>query len=332
MFKSNPYIICELGSNWRDRNDITNSIHLIKAMGADALKLQAFTFESMFGHEMLGLTYLNGDGETQFDRRWQLPLEWLPAIKEKCDNAGLDFLCTAFSPELVEAVDPFVSAHKIASSDLTYPQLLKAVAKTGKPVILSTGASSKADVMQALAYLPKDRTVLLYCNSAYPSAHHNLFQLEEMKTLGYPVGISDHSRDAVYTPLSAVRHFGAVVVEKHFTPIPDVDTPDRPHSLDAADFKIMCDHLRGLASSDSFNPTREEKAMMLRHNRRLVASKDIKPGDQLVYGKNYGAYRTLEDDDHGMSPFLWDHEQWGPEGKSAKVEIKQGRGVGPGDF
>ncbi len=60
--------------------------------------------------------------------------------------------------------------------------------------------------------------------------------------------------------------------------------------------------------------------------------KDIKVGETLVYGENYGAYRALEDDDHGMTPFLWNHRQWGPEGKAAVKAITKGKGLGPGDF
>ena len=322
LLDAKPFIICELGSNWRTRGDIMNSVNLVKAMGADALKLQAFTSEALYGGPAT----------------WQplphcLPLDWLPAIKEKCDKAGLEFMCSAFSPELVDAVDPFVEVHKVASSDLSYPHLLDAIKKTGKPVILSTGASSFADVCQALNHLDRTKTVLLYCNSAYPSTHHNLFQIDSMRErFKLPVGLSDHSLDVVYAPLAAVRTHGAVVIEKHFTPIPEVDTPDRPHSLDATDFKIMCDHLRGKADTSLFNPTREEKAMMLRHNRRLVAVKTILPGEQLVFGKNYGAFRALEDDPHGLSPFLWNDEAVGPELRRAVKTIAQGKGIGPGDY
>ncbi len=320
LFEAKPFIICELGSNWRTLADITNSVNLIKAMGADALKLQAFTGEDLYGFD---------DGPLPYS----LPLEWLPAIKEKCDKAGLEFMCTAFSPELLAAVDPYVDIHKIASSDLSYPQLLDAAKKTGKPVILSTGASGAGDVRQALEHLDRAKTVLLYCNSAYPSTHHNLFQIDTMRErFQLPVGLSDHSLDAVYAPLAAITFHGAIVIEKHFTPIPEVDTPDRPHSLDATDFKIMCDHLRGKADTSDFQPTREEHAMMLRHNRRLVASKDIAAGEQLVFGKNYGAFRTLEDDAHGFSPFLWNNKEMGPEGRYALKAIAQGKGVGPGDY
>lgn len=320
LFEAKPFIICELGSSWRMLADITNSVNLIKAMGADALKLQAFTSEALYGGPEEPMPY-------------SLPLEWLPSIKEKCDKAGLELMVTAFSPELVEAVDPFVSVHKVASSDLSYPQLLDRLKRTGKPVILSTGASGAADVRQALEHLDRAKTVLLYCNSAYPSTHHNLFQIDTMReTFQLPVGLSDHSLDVIYAPLAAVKFHNAVVIEKHFTPIPEVYTPDRRHSLDATDFKIMCDHLRGKADTSDFQPTREEHAMMLRHNRRLVASRTILPGEQLVFGKNYGAFRTLEDDPHGLSPFLWNDEAVGPECRTATKTISQGKGIGPGDY
>ncbi len=321
-----PFIVCELGSNWRNLADITNAVHLIKAMGADALKLQAFSNAALYGRDPRPPALY--DDLADVEPEGTLPLAWLPLVKEKCDKAGLEFMCSAFSPELVAAVDPFVEVHKVASSEVSYPQLLEAVAKTGKPVLLSTGASHAADIAKAVALLPRDRTTLLYCNAAYPSRHHDLFQIETLRTMfGLPVGYSDHSIDT-YSPLSAVRHFGATVVEKHFTPITEVNTPDRGHSLAAADFKVMCDLLRGKTAPGEFQPSREESAMFLRHNRRLLASVDIAAGEQLAFGKNYGAFRSVVDDTVGLSPWAWVNV----ENKRAVADIKAGDPIGPGSF
>lgn len=332
LYDAKPFIIAELGSNWRELSDITNAIHLIKAMGADALKLQAFDHQALYGLPPTPKGFTNVGDLDDGEPAGKLDLAWFPAIKEKCDKAGLELMCSAFSPELVWAVDPFIEVHKVASSCLSHVKLLEAVRETGKPVLLSTGASSKADVHLALQRLNPVKTTLLYCNAAYPSTHHNLFQIDALRQeFNLPVGLSDHSLDAVYTPLAAVRFHGATIIEKHFTPIPHIETPDSKHSLDGTDFKIMVDHLRGKADTSAFGPSREEKAMFLRHNVRLVASKDVAPGDLLAYGKNYGAFRSLEDDSHGMSPFFWNHEK-GPEGKRAVKAIKAGTGVGPGDY
>lgn len=321
LFNAKPFIIAEIGSNWTGFSECIDSIGMAKSVGANAVKFQLFSAEGLYGFV--------------YPTRGELPPEWLPKLAEHAKALGIEFMCTAFSPELVEAVDPFVSVHKIASSDLSYPQLLKAVAKTGKPIILSTGGSSLGDVHMAVDCLgsARDRTVLMYCNAAYPSTHHNLFKMQQLEQeFRMHVGFSDHSQDVIYAPLAALIFHRATVIEKHVTAFPLLDTSDREHSLTADDFKIMVDHLRGTVSVGEFNPSREEKPMFLRHNRRLIASKDITPGEPLAYGVNYGAFRSLKDDANGLTPFLWNHANYGPEGKRALTAIKQGDSLGPGAF
>lgn len=316
LFHAKPFVIAEVGSNWTNFQEAKDSIQIAKQCGADAVKFQVFSRHGLYGFE-----------KEDCSLEHALPLEWLPQLKEKADACGIEFMCTAFSPELVEAVDPFVEVHKIASSDNTTPQMLEAVKKAGKPILLSCGASSKSDIALALQVLGDANVTLLYCNSAYPSTRHNLFLIEELKTYGRPVGLSDHSLDCIYAPLSAVKHFGAQVIEKHFTAFPQRDTPDRGHSLDPGAFKVMVEYLRGTRDG-GLNPTSEEKDMFLRHNRRLIAIKDLKPGDVLKYGDNYGAYRSLEDDSHGLSPFAWGLV----EGKQLTKPIGIGKGVAVSDI
>lgn len=313
------FIIGEVGSNWRTFEDAKDSIALAKSCGADAVKFQAFTGEALYG----------GEGSMVNE----LPLEWLPKLKEKADACKIEFMCTAFSPELVAAVDPFISRHKVASSDLTWPQLLDAVVKTGKPIILSTGASSRGDIEQALNHLgpARERTTLLYCVAAYPARMIDLRKIDLMReAFGLPVGFSDHSIDIYGLPVEACEAHGAVVLEKHFTARPELQSPDRGHSLTADEFKLMVDHIRG-KREPVIAPSQEERDMILRHNRRLIVTQDVADGEQLVYGRNYGAYRALKDDDKGLSPFFWNHPK-GPEGKRTTKALGRGESIGPGDF
>lgn len=324
LFEAKPFIIAEVGSNWSNFQEAKDSISLAKNCGADAVKFQLFTEAALYGPGVRDTTY--GASGHHY-----LPAEWLPKLKEKADACGIEFMCTAFSPELVEAVDPFVSVHKVASSDLSYPQLLQAVAKTGKPVILSTGASSQGDIHQAFLHFqdPSD-VVLLYCVAAYPALTADLRVMDAIRSyfegMYSPgmihVGFSDHT-PGTFMAIEAARK-GAVVIEKHFTAFPDLDTPDRPHSLTAGEFKLMVDHIRG-TRQPVIGPTPEEKAMLLRHNRRLIAIQDIDVGTKLEYGVNFGAYRSLEDDDKGLSPFAWELVQ----GKQAKVAVARGKGISP---
>lgn len=340
LFEAKPYIVAEVGSNWQTREQAIASVGAAKAMGADCVKFQAFTYEALYGSD-IGFRYrYSGDGvDTNCP---YLPLDWLPALKEKADACGIDFACTAFSPELVAAVDPFVAWHKVASSDLCHPQLLQAIKAKKKPVILSTGASSGGDIRRALAefqywFDPNDEDyvadpkcpliVLLYCISAYPAKTIDLDHLRLLRErFELPIGFSDHSIDIVGHPVEAARR-GATVIEKHFTAFPELDTPDRPHSLTPVEFVTMVDFIRGVRRP-VIGPTPEERDMLLRHNRRLLATRNIAEGETLEYGRNFGAYRSLVDDTRGLSPFAWSQLQ----GKRAKLAIERGVGIGPGDF
>lgn len=318
LFEARPYIIAEVGSNWRDLRDCVESIGIAKACGADAVKFQAFTGKALYGIEPPG----------GWNFSTELPLAWLPKLKEKADACDIDLGVTAFSPELVEAVDPYVPWHKVASSDCTWPQLLEAVARTGKPVLLSTGATHVQDITAAIHHVRDgDGVVALYCVASYPASFVDLHVMCRLldETPAHFVGFSDHTLG--YSMAVEAARRGATVIEKHFTAFPDLDTPDRPHSLTPDEMKRMVDALRG-KTQPTIGPTPEERDMLLRHNRRLVATQDIPPGGILTYGETFGAYRSLVDDARGLTPFAWASV----EGKKATRAIGRGEGIGPGDF
>ncbi len=321
---TDPFIICEIGSNWETLDHCLDSIRQAKECGADAAKFQMFTDNHLYGPCW--------DAAAKSPPLYWLPPGWLPRLKACADAVGIEFMCTAFGPDLLKIVNPFVKRHKIASSDANYPQLLHAAGKTRKPVLLSTGAASYNDIAEALAILDKyeGETTLLYCIASYPTRMVD-FRVMEMleEEFGTEVGFSDHTTDILGAPLMA-KIWGASVIEKHVTFFPGLDTPDRPHSLTGEEFKTMVDAIRG-TSQPSIGPTPEERPMVLRHSRRLIATREIKVGETLRYGENFGAYRALEDDQHGMSPLLWNHAE-GPEGKIAKKPILRGKGIGKGDF
>jgi len=316
------FVIAEVGSSWNTLTDCLNSISAAKACGADACKFQLFDEVALYGAGYSVPTF-GADVKHPF-----LPPAWLPHLKEKCAAVGIELMVTAFSPEFVEVVDPYVKRHKVASSDLTYPQLLEAVAKTGKPVILSCGASSRGDISGAMACL-NNRATLLYCNAAYPSRWHDLRGIDRLRNWGGPtiaVGFSDHTRDVIYAPWAAVHTHGATVIEKHFQVVPG-DFPDTPHSLNVDEFQAMVKAIRG-TDNPLIAPTSEEKPMLLRHNRRLIATRHIEAGQPFKYGVNYGAYRSLKDDSKGLTPFAWQHV----DNCTAKVALQPGDSIGPGDL
>jgi sialic acid synthase SpsE len=307
-----PYIVGEIGSNWLSLDDCLKSIRMAKLAGADAVKFQAFTREALYG-------------QISNDMSGELPLDWLPKLKACADEHKIDFLCSAFSPELIEAVDPYVEIHKVASSEACHVRMLEKLREIGKPVILSCGGKGEADIGNSLEVLGDTPTIICYCVAAYPAREIDLRQITLLeKRFGLPVGYSDHSLDVLTIPKCAALA-GACVIEKHVTFI-DAETPDSPHSLNFDQFKRMVETVNK-AECDPIGYTREESDMIKRHNRRLIVTHALQPGDELMEGVNFGIYRSLKDDTKGLSPFHVDRVN----GKRVKVALQAGDSIGPED-
>jgi sialic acid synthase SpsE len=321
------FIVAEVGSNWRTLDDCLTSVVQAQKCGADAVKFQAYHWDALYGVSTQAPVS---------DIAGTLPLEWLPKLKAKADQVGIEFMCSAFGPELVDAVNPYVNIHKVASAELTHLRILERVRASGKPVILSTGASGEADIAKAIETLGSTPTVLLYCVAAYPARAIDLYQIHSLRgRFGVMAGYSDHSTDVETIPALAQSH-GAVVIEKHVTFV-DAETPDSLHSLTQDEFTRMVFAIRnekyrpistppGIYSPLK-GPTREEKPMIVRHNRRLIATRDIAADETLKEGENFGIYRSLKDETHAYSPW---HIAW-VSGRPAKRRVRAGDGIGPGD-
>jgi sialic acid synthase SpsE len=237
-------------------------------------------------------------------------------------------MCSAFSPELYDVVNPYVVTHKVASSELTHKRILEKLSSYGKPVILSTACASYKEIDKALELLHPCDVVLMYCVGAYPA---NLVDLRLIKDLQerYPdntIGFSDHTKDVMSIPYEAVKKYGAMVIEKHVTFIDD-DTPDSPHSLNRMDFMTMCDAIKE-GWKLVFGPTREERDMLIKHRRRLIATANIPQGGTLQEGINFGIYRSQIEDTRAIHGFDIDSVN----GKQTKVDIKEGFGIAPEDL
>ncbi len=279
-----PYIIAEIGSNLDYLNQALESIQMAKTVGADAVKFQCFKAEE-----------LNAVGLVQMDI-----YEWLPKLADKAKECQIDFMCTAFSPKGLEIIDPYVTSHKIASSDNQYTELLEAAAKTDKFVYVSTGGSSVKDMAYPLSILGR-KAILMYCNSEYPSVNHDLGVIDELRSVyNVPIGYSDHSID-IYTPFLAWQAHEAVVIEKHFNPL-GFCSADSGHSLDYDNFANMVCRLCINSGGSPMAPSTGENAMVQKYNRRLVATKAINIGDALEYGKNVLSLRSIMPCDDPIAP------------------------------
>lgn len=182
---------------------------------------------------------------------------WQP-LKEYHDELGVEFLCTPMSKMAAEKINPLVKRWKIGSADIVDFDLLKYVKETQKPIIISTGMSTKEQINKAVEFLGDSLQAIDYCISIYPCPIHkiNLNKIKEFEREYFkPIGFSDHSL-SVEAPTLAVK-CGAVLVEKHFTLDRNAFGPDHKASLLPDEFKQMVDSIRlAEREGDSFE---EEK-------------------------------------------------------------------------
>lgn len=308
-----PFIIAEVGSNWTSLEDCLFSIRAAKSCNADAVKFQLFTHEDLFGEQ-------KSDTNTK-----ELPRQWIPALADECKNQDIEFMCSAFSPDALNFLNPFVNIHKIASAEMTHVRLLDAAKDSGKPVILSTGAHNLQDIHRSVKLLNPDKTIVMYCIASYPARQTFLESINILRDeLNLPVGYSDHSQDSITIPRMAIGH-GAVVLEKHVNFV-GCTSPDSPHSLSLTEFKEMIKYLE--KPRNEFHYNKEEEPMILQHNRRLIATSNLKAGDKLIEGVNFGIYRSKERDTKALSAFFIDEVN----GKLLKNSLKAFEGIGPFDI
>lgn len=254
------FIIAEAGSN--HNCDLATALRLIDVAveaGADCVKFQTYTAETLYSRFAPRLTEMEGRSraeETPFEliKRIELPWEWHERLVAHAKAGGIIFLSTPFGHDAVDLLHRLgVPAFKIASYEIVDLPLLRRAARTGKPIVLSTGNSSLADVEEAMATLQEagaTGVVLLHCVSQYPAKVEDV-NLRAMVTLrqafDVPVGFSDHTMDSV-SSLGAVA-LGACVLEKHFTLDRSHPGPDHPASLEPEELRRFVQDVRRLEAA-----------------------------------------------------------------------------------
>ncbi len=218
-----PIFVAEISSNHnRNLDRCLQFIDKAAEIGCAAVKFQLFKIDRLFAPEIL-----EKSEEHRRRKAWELPVSFLPELAARCRRKGIRFGCTPFYLEAVEELLPFVDFYKIASYEIQWKDLLIACAQTGKPVFLSTGMATTAEVKTAARALTdsgcKDLT-LLHCVSAYPTpvAECNLSAIETLKTaishepsaMSLHIGWSDHSVSPAVIH-RAVHRWGAGLIEFH---------------------------------------------------------------------------------------------------------------------
>ena len=289
-----PYIIAEVsGNHGGDLDRALEMIDVAKSCGADAVKFQSYTPDTITidcdrEEFIVGNPLWRGRTLYQLYTEACTPFEWHPALFERARSVGITAFSTPFDDSavtLLESLD--APAYKIASSELVDINLIKRVAQTGKPVILSTGMATLDEIAEAVTAVEStgNRALcLLHCVAGYPTPANesHLNTLNTLRDFGYPVGLSDHSTGTLVA--SSAVAMGAVVVEKHFCLSRSEKTVDGDFSLEPAELRELVEQcaqvhaLKGL----SLNGASPVEADSRRFRRSLYAVADIAAGEEFT--------------------------------------------------
>lgn len=287
------YLIAEVSANHGQRFE--RAVEIIEAAreaGADAIKVQTYTPDTMTidcrnEHFLIRGTMWNGRNLHELYAEASTPWEWQPRLKEVARALGMDFFSTPFDETAVDFLEEMdVPAYKVASFEIVDLPLLRKVAGTGKPVILSTGMASLAEIEEAVLVLRSAgcrQLALLKCTSAYPApaSEMHLRTIPHLAAaFGVPVGLSDHTLGAA-VPAAAVA-LGACLIEKHLTLSRSDPGPDSGFSLEPAEFGEMVRAVRAVeaALGGVRYGSGEEESRSLVFRRSLFVVEDMKAGEE----------------------------------------------------
>jgi pseudaminic acid synthase len=292
------YVIAEVsGNHHQDYDQAVRIIHAAKEAGADAVKLQTYTPDTIT--ICSDREYFKIGGGTPWDGRtlYELydeaftPWEWQPKLKQVAEDLGLALFSSPFDATAVDFLENMeVPAYKLASFELVDIPLIQKMARTGKPLIMSTGMATVAEIEEAVqaAHLAGGTQIaLLKCTSAYPAPPEDMnlrTLLELWRKFEIPVGLSDHTA-GIAVAVAAVA-LGACIVEKHITLSRSQKGPDSAFSLEPQEFKAMVDAVhtaeRALGKVH-FGPGASEASGRV-FRRSLFVVEDVKQGEPFTAG------------------------------------------------
>jgi len=287
-----PYVIAEAGVNHEGEINLAKKqIELAHEGGADAIKFQSYKASTLackaspsYWDTSKEPTRSQYDLFRKYDKFWKKEFE---ELKKHCDNVGIEFLSTPFDLESARFLNDLVNSFKISSSDITNKPFLQYISSLGKPVILSTGASSLDEVANAVSWISKNQVqiALLHCVLNYPTDNENA-NLGMIKGLSkeYPdkiIGYSDHTLPGDMGLLELAVAFGAKIIEKHFTHNKLLPGNDHYHAMDVNDLLIFnkrLDEMFIIYGSEEKDYIESEVSARQNARRSLVSTKKIPQG------------------------------------------------------
>lgn len=292
-----PFIIAEMSGN--HNQSLERALHLVDLAaeaGVDAVKLQTYTADTMTlniheGEFMIEAEDNLWKGESLYSlyEKAYTPWEWHEAIFQRCEELGILGFSSPFDATAVDFLEQLnVPAYKIASFENIDLPLIKKVAETGKPIIISTGLASIAELDEAVRTVRatgNEQLILLKCTSTYPASpeNTNIATIPHMRELfNVEVGLSDHTM-GVGVSVGAVT-LGATVIEKHFTTSRAEGGVDAAFSMEPAELKMLVEETERAWQSIGevkYGPTAAE-CSSLEHRRSLYIKQDIQAGERLT--------------------------------------------------
>jgi len=308
------YIIAEMSANHAGSKErALEIIRAAKEAGADCVKVQTYTPETMTldsDKKWFKIDKGTWEGENLFSlyQKAYTPWEWQEDLKKEGEKIGIDFFSTPYEKTAVDFLEDLgIEFYKVASFSITNIPFLKYLAQKNKPIIMSTGMATLAEIDEAVRTIRNegnDKLALLNCSSAYPSIPDdmNLKNIKNLKeTFGLPVGLSDHSLGSVAAVTSIAM--GAKIIEKHFCMSREIENPDASFSMEPAEFKKMVDDIRAaekaIGKVDYSVSEKEKESRIFR--RSIFVTKDIEAGEELTED-NIKIIRP----GYGLKPKHWD--------------------------
>lgn len=290
------YVVAELSAN--HNQDFEQAVRIVQAAkdsGADAVKLQTYTADTMTiasdrePFRIGGGTLWDGRNLHELYREAYTPWEWQPKLKQVANDLGMDLFSTPFDDSAVDFLEEMgVPAHKLASFELVDIGLIQKLGRTGKPLIMSTGMATFEEIdeaVQAARQAGATQIALLKCTSAYPAVPDdmNLRTIPELaKRFGVPAGLSDHTLGAAVA-VAAVA-LGACIIEKHITLSRASKGPDSEFSLEPKEFKAMVEEIRtterALGAVQFGTSPQEASSRVFR--RSLFVVQDLRRGEEFT--------------------------------------------------
>jgi len=290
------YVVAELSANHnQDFEQAVKIIQAAKDSGADAVKLQTYTADTITiacdrePFRITGGTLWDGRTLYELYREAYTPWEWQPKLKQVANELGMDLFSSPFDESAVDFLEKMdVPAHKLASCELVDIALIQKMARTGKPLIMSTGMATVEEIqeaVQAARQAGATQIALLKCTSAYPATPDdmNLRTIPELaKRFGVPAGLSDHTMGNAVA-VAAVT-LGACIIEKHITLSRTLKGTDSQFSLEPQEFKAMVEAIRitERALGVVHFGARGQEASSLAFRRSLFVVQDLRRGEEFT--------------------------------------------------